>query len=123
MPNNYTQQQNDSHGANPSPLAQTLAELSEVSTVHGLRYALSCKSRLVDRAFWAVIVIGAFALSIYMSVQIYLNWKASPVVTTIGTNALPITDLDFPAITLCRYLHVYIVVVSFVRSTETDVLV
>lgn len=89
-------------GHNDSTLKKTISDLSEVTTVHGLRYALSCTSHLVDRLLWAVIVIGAFSLSLYMSVQIYLNWQASPVVTTIGTNALPITDLDFPAITLCR---------------------
>lgn len=101
----------------PSPWKKTINDLTEVSTVHGLRYVLKCTSHLVDRLFWAIIVIVAFSLSLYMSVQIYTNWQASPVVTTIGTNALPITDLDFPAITLCRYYSLVQLPMSSIVTT------
>ena len=30
-----------------------------------------------------------------------MNWNEMPVVTTIGTTALPITELEVPSITLC----------------------
>ena len=36
-----------------------------------------------------------------MSSRLYINWKNDPVVTTIGNAFLPITMLDFPAITIC----------------------
>ena len=84
-----------------SPFRKTIRDLAEVSTVHGLRYALNFQSHFLDRFLWTVTVVIAMGLGIYTSARLYLDWQNDPVTTTIGTVALPITDIDFPAITLC----------------------
>ena len=53
------------------------------------------------RLIWTGIVSAATILGVCMSIEMWFDWKASPVVTTIGTTALPIADLNFPAVTLC----------------------
>ncbi len=86
---------------------RTLSDLGEVSTVHGLRYSLVPRKQKstwwldLDRLVWALIVVTATVLASYLSFETYSTWSETPVVTTIGSTALPITALDFPAVTLC----------------------
>lgn len=84
-----------------SPFPKTVRDLSEVSTVHGLRYVLNEKACYLDRILWALICIIATGIGLYMSAQLWVHWQSNPVITTIATASLPITNLDFPAITLC----------------------
>jgi hypothetical protein len=46
-------------------------------------------------------LIGSTGLAIYSSTSIYLSWQADPVLTTFGSDILPIHDLNFPSIILC----------------------
>ena len=36
-----------------------------------------------------------------MAREVYIQWKDNPTVTTINTSSYPITNVDFPAITIC----------------------
>ena len=58
-----------------SPFRKTLRDLAEVSTVHGLRYALNFQSHLLDRFLWTVTVVVAMGLGIYTSARLYLDWQ------------------------------------------------
>jgi hypothetical protein len=40
-------------------------------------------------------------LSIYWSYYLYADWQEKPVLTTVTTTALPVTQVDFPAVTIC----------------------
>ncbi|TRY76922.1 hypothetical protein TCAL_10149, partial [Tigriopus californicus] len=83
------------------PFPKTVRDLSDVSTVHGLRYVLNGKACYLDRLLWTLICVTATGIGLFMSAQLWLHWQSNPVVTTIATASLPITNLDFPAITLC----------------------
>lgn len=70
----------------------------EYSTIHGLAYISTTKTRLL-KLFWILVVIGGFTgagVMIFNSIQ---SWHESPVKTTIETH--PITELMFPKITVC----------------------
>jgi hypothetical protein len=43
-----------------------------------------------------MIILGA-----YWTAAIYNNWQNQPVVTTATTTAYPITDVEFPSVTIC----------------------
>ena len=75
-----------------------IREFLESSTIHGLVHISTAKSR-ATRAAWAAIVVACFAIAIYMINNSYQEWQESPVSTTITTH--PITDLEFPAVTVC----------------------
>ena len=36
-----------------------------------------------------------------MSLEMYIQWKENPTITTINTTAYPIKNVEFPAITIC----------------------
>ena len=70
----------------------------ESSTVHGLVYISTAKSKAA-RIAWATIVVACFAIAFYMITSSYKEWQESPVSTTITT--YPITELKFPTVTVC----------------------
>ena len=42
-----------------------------------------------------------FFNSLYSTNKTYIEWQASPTITTINTTAYPIKNVEFPAITIC----------------------
>jgi hypothetical protein len=42
-----------------------------------------------------------FLFSGYLSYNAYYNWQDDPIITTVSTTALPINNLEYPAITIC----------------------
>ena len=75
----------------------------ESSTIHGLAYISSSKK--ICRVFWILVVIFGIFLSfvwIYISCK---KWEESPVTTTISNH--PITDINFPKVTVCPPKHTY----------------
>ena len=70
----------------------------EYSTIHGLVHISTAQSR-ASRAAWVAIVVTCFTFAIHMITSSYKEWQKSPVSTTITTH--PITDLEFPAVTVC----------------------
>ena len=70
----------------------------DLSSIHGLAYTSSSKSRMV-RFFWTLIVITGFSgagIIIYLSFQ---EWDENPITTTIKTR--PITEITLPKVTVC----------------------
>ena len=49
---------------------------------------------LIDEIFY-------FFGSLYSTNKTYVEWQASPTITTINTIAYPIKNIEFPAITIC----------------------
>ena len=72
-------------------------EFMESSTIHGLVY-IATKQRLI-RLSWICVVIAGFTGAAALIRQSFSSWASSPISTTIET--LPISDLDFPNVTVC----------------------
>ena len=77
---------------------ESLREFLETSTVHGLAYLSTSKSRAA-KTIWAILIVAAFSSAGYLIWQSYVGWSKSPVSTTISTH--PIAELDFPKVTVC----------------------
>ena len=67
------------------------------STIHGLIYIAG--NRGLVRLFWICVVIAGFTGSFVLIQQSFSSWAESPITTTIET--LPISDIDFPIVTVC----------------------
>ena len=64
-------------------------------------------------------------LSIYWSYYLYADWQEKPVLTTVMTTALPVSQVAFPAVTVCSegincevdcYSSVYSKTVHFINT-------
>ncbi len=76
-------------------------DFSESSTTHGFYYAFERDVRSFSRLFWLLTCVGFFCLSVYLIAVQHRAWKADPVLTSVGTTGYPVTELEFPAITIC----------------------
>ena len=69
----------------------------ESSTLHGLNHISN--SRKCGKLFWIWIVFSGFLIAGVLIYQSFLNWRESPIKTTIQT--LPIKLIKFPKVTVC----------------------
>ena len=79
---------------------EKLQEFLELTSIHGFQYLTQIQSRKV-RIFWTVCMFLGLYLAGYIIQDTYDEWNAFPVLTTINTVGKPITDLDYPALTIC----------------------
>ena len=84
-----------------SMLWENIESYADQATVHGVGYIFQKKLGLTDRLLWLFIVLLSMTLAIWMVNTSYTDWKDHPVITTLKTTTKPVTDLNFPAITVC----------------------
>ena len=65
-----------------------------------------------------LIVAACFCTAIYMITNSYNEWQTSPVSTTITTH--PITELKFPAVTVCPPKGTNTALNYALRNIKTD---
>jgi amiloride-sensitive sodium channel len=56
---------------------------------------------LVCRLFWSVAFILASITAGYFIGNVYDKWKETPVIVSIGARTTSLTDIPFPAVTVC----------------------
>jgi hypothetical protein len=78
-----------------------IQEYSEYSTIQGVLYIFQINQSQVGRIFWSLIIFAMLLLGTYWSVLAYSDWQSNPVLTTVKTSALPIKEIEFPAVTIC----------------------
>ena len=88
---------------NPSrkSMKEHLKKFSSVTTAHGIAYLAEDGRSILERIFWLIVVCIAIVLMTIQTLTLYQQWQDDPVVTTLDTVALPIQDLEFPAVTIC----------------------
>ena len=75
-----------------------LQEFLSTSTIHGLSHIASAKS-WAFKIVWIIVVALGFSAAIYLISNSYTEWTESPVSSTTITR--PISELDFPDVTVC----------------------
>ena len=75
-----------------------LKEFLESSTIHGLVYISTSKSKS-QKILWFLIVFVSFSIAIFLINSSYSSWNSSPISSVITT--VPIAELPFPKITVC----------------------
>ena len=79
-----------------------IAEYLEVTTIHGLRYLMECKT-VMEKLFWLLIICLSFGYSTYIIQSFFDENESKPILTTIETSL--VQDVPFPAITIRYNLH------------------
>lgn len=72
------------------------------TAMHGLRYVGTVQLSRFERAFFVLIFGGVFCLSVYYISNIYSKWTASPVIITLKAMRTSISEIPFPAVTICN---------------------
>jgi acid-sensing ion channel, other len=77
------------------------SEYFDNSNIHGLRYLTDKDRSWVERLWWLVMVMSALYGCIRLISNVYDKWQANPVIISISETAIPISEIPFPAITIC----------------------
>ena len=87
-------------------LLDTARHYCQVCTPHGLSYWVSSKTT-GERLFWICVVLFCFTGSSFFIKTAVKDWNENPIQTTINALGIPITELDHPAITICKPNGIY----------------
>ena len=82
-------------------ITDTTKDYSSSTTIHGFAYLSGDNITAVERLLWAIVVISAILFATYLVANVYKGWQDDPVITTLDTVALPIEEIEFPAVTIC----------------------
>ena len=80
---------------------QTCREYASSTTAHGFSYVVEQGNSVAERILWSIIVVLALMFTTSQMSTLYMEWQNDPVITTLDTVALPIEEVQFPAITIC----------------------
>ena len=84
-----------------SSIGKHAKQYASTSTAHGLAYIVEDGRSYVERMFWILVTSLAICFTAFQTIQLYRQWKNDPVVTFLDTVKLPISEIEFPAITIC----------------------
>ena len=84
-----------------SVLHATADEYAEGATVHGVGYIFDELLPTIDRVIWGVSVGFFFVLAVLFTTNAYTDWQDNMVITTLKNTAKDVTELVFPAVTVC----------------------
>ena len=84
-----------------SKVSKNVEEFATRSTLHGVNYIFDQTVPYGDRILWLLLFLGSGSFAIFMVYSSFTSWQNNQVMTTLKTLTKPVTDLDFPAITIC----------------------
>lgn len=70
------------------------------------------------RAFFGFAFLLVLFLSLYFISNVYEKWSASPVIVTLGATFTSITDLPFPAVTICNINKGFLILFSITNVSN-----
>ena len=70
------------------------------TTIHGISYLFKSRPG-IESLLWFLVVIAAMMFTILQTTTLYADWQNEPVITNLDTIAMPIKDIEFPAVTIC----------------------
>ncbi|XP_059487052.1 pickpocket protein 28-like [Neocloeon triangulifer] len=78
------------------------SQFCEKTSLHGLQYLGEDKRHWLERVFWMVAFVTAIAGAFTLITQLYRKWDQNPVIVSFSTSSTGITDIPFPAFTICN---------------------
>ena len=84
-----------------SSVMMTATEYAAGATVHGVAYIFNRSLPSIDRVVWTIFELIFLLLAGYFTLTMYTDWQENSVLTTLKTTAKEVTELEFPAITIC----------------------
>lgn len=90
-----------SNNSNSNSSTNNLRQYLLNSTLHGLRYVGDVTITIFERFFFALAFIIVLFLSAYFISNVYQKWSASPVIIALSAVSTSISDIPFPAVTIC----------------------
>ena len=88
-------------GGKKNALTKTTGEYASQATIHGVGYAFNQELPNLDRILWILFCLSLGSLAVFWTYQSYDDWRQNRVITTLKNTAKPVTEVDFPMVTIC----------------------
>ena len=79
-----------------------LREYCEQTTLHGWLYLATTSQRRFWRVVWTIIVFGSVGVALAFVYKAAEEFTKATVVTTIHSTTEPLSEVYFPAVTVCN---------------------
>ncbi|XP_055855728.1 sodium channel protein Nach-like isoform X2 [Episyrphus balteatus] len=81
--------------------SKTFKEFCEISSIHGIKYFHDKETNFFGKFIWVIIVVTMFFCANAMVVVFYREFSSNPIRMNIESDHTPLTNLMFPAVTIC----------------------
>ncbi|KAF4519267.1 hypothetical protein B566_EDAN002156 [Ephemera danica] len=78
-----------------------LQEFGEATSLHGVHFITGQRGHLCERLCWTVAILVSAVLCCREITKLYIRWQDSPVITSFARHSTPVSDVPFPAVTIC----------------------
>ena len=95
-------------------LSKIIKEFADSTTIHGINYIFESGIPIIERLLWIVAMIIMLIFASFFSLSAYKEWEDHPVVTTVMSTGKPIEEIEFPAITICAQVFLYLKCLYFI---------
>jgi hypothetical protein len=82
-------------------LARTVHDYTAASTIHGLSYLFDRRLPLAERLCWSLVVASLLTIAGWLGAESVQEYQAHRALTTLAGTNKPVTELAFPAVTIC----------------------
>ena len=79
-----------------------MEEYLKATTIHGFIY-FGKENSIITRLFWGCVTSIGFVIAACLINASYDNWNIDQTVTTLDSIAAPITEVQFPTVTVCPH--------------------
>ncbi|XP_022193624.1 pickpocket protein 28 isoform X2 [Nilaparvata lugens] len=73
----------------------------ENSTLHGVKYIVLRQAKWYQKTFWIVMLCLSTAACSQQMYRIWKKWEESPIILSFGNNMKSLSEIPFPAVTIC----------------------
>lgn len=87
-------------------ISDYFTEFCNSTSLHGFRYIGEQSRNILERILWVLIMLISVGFSAYFISKIYTKWDNSPVIVTLSTVPVGISEIPFPAVTICPVTQV-----------------
>lgn len=81
--------------------ADLFTEYSSNASMHGVKFIGEKDRSVAERLFWIVAFVLSMVLLGWMTFDIWLKWRTSPVIISNAKKPVSVWDIPFPAVTIC----------------------
>lgn len=69
--------------------------------MHGVNYFGDRRRHWIERVFWIIVFLVSMSACIYTVHKTYTKWQKSPIIVTHDDKLTAISEIPFPAVTVC----------------------
>ena len=83
-------------------LKTTIKTFCQRSSAHGLIYLVEDGTNLFIKIFWLIVVIFGLSTATILFETAKTNWYENPTITTLVSSSNPVSEVQFPTVTVCQ---------------------